>query len=80
MRELTTGRKVFLLLGMFLAGAWNTVTYNWQNHYITDIDGHDYKFHHPFMQGAAMFLGESICMILFLLVVKRNKSMMDEEK
>jgi len=59
-----------LLLSMIASGALNTIVYKWQNS--TEVAGGG-LFYHPFMQATAMFLGEAICIILYLGEKKRNQ-------
>lgn len=60
-----TSFTLFLAIGMCVTGSLNTLSAKLVN--VTESTGlyGDYKFDHPFVQTAAMFLGESLCLIVF---------------
>ena len=69
-----------LIAAMILTGAANTIgnsskieylVYKLQNTSTVTVDGWEASnFNHPFMQAVTMFLGESLCILLFLNVKK----------
>ncbi|CAD8062155.1 unnamed protein product [Paramecium sonneborni] len=61
-----------LIIAMILTGAANTIVYKLQNTSTVSVDGWEQNsFNHPFMQAVTMFLGESLCILLFLNIKKK---------
>lgn len=68
-----------LITAMILSGAANTLgimkkylVYKLQNTSHTNVDGWtETDFNHPFMQATTMFLGEALCIFLFLTIKKK---------
>lgn len=63
-----------LMLGMLLAGLMNTTFMKLQNNqtYFNDDMQQELEFQHPFFQTWCMFIGEIICLPLFLLLKWRK--------
>ena len=61
-----------LALGLFLAGSGSTILSKLQDQTYTLIDGVDIKWHHPFFQTTVMFVGESLCFLPYLILIKKD--------
>jgi len=69
-----TLRDWSLALGMLVTGSANTLTTKYadmQN--VKGLDGIKTDFNHPFFQTAGMFLGESLCMLVFLFATMQQR-------
>ncbi|CAD8069359.1 unnamed protein product [Paramecium sonneborni] len=72
MGEKSSSYITALIIAMILSGAANTIVYKLQNTSTVSVDGWKAtNFNHPFMQATTMFLGESLCILLFLNVKKK---------
>lgn len=85
--EITKERALFLAAGMVITGSFNTLSNKWADQtcaagrYPDNITSSDstcpegeHVFDHPFVQSFAMFIGEFSCLLVFYLVICRNKS------
>ena len=62
------GFVYFLMGGMLLTGTANTLILKMQNFIPTEYNGTHYDdWNHPFFQALIMFIGESCCMVVFLI-------------
>ncbi|CAD8151246.1 unnamed protein product [Paramecium pentaurelia] len=72
MGEKSSSFITLLITAMILSGAANTIVYKLQNTSKVSVDGWTAtNFNHPFMQAVTMFLGESLCILLFLNIKKK---------
>ncbi|XP_063546727.1 solute carrier family 35 member F6 [Cydia strobilella] len=64
-----TGYQKFLALMMVVTGSINTLSTKWADKVESKgSDGVVRVFEHPFLQAAAMFLGEMLCLLVFKLI------------
>jgi len=65
----------FLAFGMLVTGSANTLTTKYADTLeVKGLHGKKTEFNHPFFQADGMFLGESLCMIVFLGSVFRQRA------
>ncbi|XP_046977146.1 solute carrier family 35 member F6 [Vanessa cardui] len=65
----------FLALMMVVTGSINTLSTKWADQMDSKgSDGNVRKFDHPFLQAAAMFLGEILCLLTFKFIFWRNRN------
>ncbi|CAH2103123.1 unnamed protein product [Euphydryas editha] len=65
----------FLALMMVVTGSINTLSTKWADQMESKgSDGNVRKFEHPFLQAAAMFLGEILCLLTFKFIYWRNRN------
>jgi hypothetical protein len=71
------GAALYLvMLGMLISGSANTILMKVQN----NTDGLDSQpFNHPYLQCAIMFMGEFLCMIVYIIKTQyiKHKAMQD---
>eukprot|EP01134_Creolimax_fragrantissima_P001292 CFRG1292T1 len=61
-----------LAVGMLVTGTMNTIFTTWQDKTsAVGSDGTLHKFSHPGFQTLTMFIGESLCLVVFLAVAKK---------
>lgn len=87
--EITKERALFLAAGMVITGSFNTLSNKWADQSCAvgrypDVNNTassdntcpegEHVFDHPFVQSFAMFIGEFSCLLVFYIVLCRNKS------
>lgn len=80
-----TANDFFLAGGMLITGSVNTLSTKWADttKAVGRGGGDAREFNHPFFQATGMFVGESLCMITFLVATwwyKRKGEPMEEAK
>lgn len=58
---------------MIVFGACNTLVSSWQNSFTFTYNDKFIKFHHPFIQAIAMFIGEAFSLIVFFIYINVSK-------
>ncbi|XP_061719897.1 solute carrier family 35 member F6 isoform X1 [Cydia pomonella] len=70
-----TGYQKFLALMMVVTGSINTLSTKWADKVESKgSDGVVRVFEHPFLQAAAMFLGEMLCLLVFKLIYLKTRN------
>ncbi|XP_059059735.1 solute carrier family 35 member F6 [Achroia grisella] len=70
-----SGYQKFLALMLVVTGSINTLCTKWADKLNAQgSDGEVRQFEHPFLQAAAMFLGEILCLLTFKLVYRLRSS------
>ncbi|VVD05976.1 solute carrier family 35 member F6 [Leptidea sinapis] len=70
-----TRYQKFLAVMMVVTGSINTLSTNWADKTVSvGSDGQEHLFDHPFLQAAAMFLGEILCLVAFKLVQFKTRN------
>lgn len=70
---------LLLALGMLITGSLNTIsTKAADNGTAVNRYGDNVAFNHPFVQAAGMFIGEYLCMIVYLILSYRAKANNDD--
>ncbi len=66
-----------LALLMLVTGSINTLSVKWADTMTSEsTDGRKRGFDHPFLQACGMFMGEMMCMLVFLIIRWRKRRAM----
>ncbi|CAH1647842.1 unnamed protein product [Spodoptera littoralis] len=70
-----TGYQKFLAAMLVVTGSINSLSTKWADKLqAKGSDGQIREFEHPFLQAAAMFLGEMLCLLTFKLIYYKTKN------
>ena len=69
-----------IMVGMLAFGTCDTVVQKYQDKTEVEVNGIKGEYHHPFVQTACMFFGQSMCLVVYFFRKWRAKNHPEDEK